>query len=794
MQDSNDLNIGVLGIEVYFPSTFVKQEDLEAANGVSKGKYTIGLGQEAMAFTGDHEDINSIALTVVHSLLEKYNIQPSQVGRLEIGTETLIDKSKSTKTVLMSLFEGFTDIEGATVINACYGGTAALLNALAWVESSCWDGRYAIVVAGDIAVYADGPARPTGGCGSVAMLVGRNAPLKIDMKTRTTFANHCWDFFKPNMDSEYPEVNGALSQTCYLQALDDCYTRFITKNQKFNNQSVSIGDLDYLLFHSPYNKLVQKSFGRLLYNDMLLGTLDSTPISKFLGVPREKTYEDKELETALKGLSASGYQSKVDISCKLGKQIGNTYTASVYMNLANLVSTLGTSLLNKKVILFSYGSGALASMFSVISRETGHSVFNLENIQKQLNVAQRLSEREKLSPEDLKAALKAREDSHGFIPFKPKFGVGKLFPGTYHLSEINTNYERMYVRKPLNETQEKGGSLFAETMVSAQQDEDSIIDEDDVGVDLDKMGIAPSFSSVNNISQKALLPRNETRIFASGRRNVKVVVTGISAAVPGRNNEVFPTDGSNNITKIIEGKSFITPIPDNVKDAMLEKHLFELVKNADGSMSKLPIDSYEKGINVSASLGKFSLTQYGVAESIVSTMDRAVQVAIACGLEALKDAQIVTGAGEGTTGWVLPEHLQASTGVVYATSFPALDTTIEEVSKYFKEKTIDGLELNKIVPLLRKRLINQLAHYQGNANSDALSKDTEEALLKLQEVLSEVANASGNVVNKPYEFDRKFLFRVLVLGNAQLAQIVKAKGPNMQTNAACAGKTFYFFQ
>jgi hydroxymethylglutaryl-CoA synthase len=164
MQDSNDLNIGVLGIEVYFPSTFVKQEDLEAANGVSKGKYTIGLGQEAMAFTGDHEDINSIALTVVHSLLEKYNIQPSQVGRLEIGTETLIDKSKSTKTVLMSLFEGFTDIEGATVINACYGGTAALLNALAWVESSCWDGRYAIVVAGDIAVYADGPARPTGGC------------------------------------------------------------------------------------------------------------------------------------------------------------------------------------------------------------------------------------------------------------------------------------------------------------------------------------------------------------------------------------------------------------------------------------------------------------------------------------------------------------------------------------------------------------------------------------------------------------------------------------------------------
>lgn len=79
------------------------------------------------------------------------------VGIVKVGTETLIDKSKSTKTVLMSLFEGTgnDDIEGVTSINACYGGTAALLNAVAWVESSGWDGRYAIVVAADIAVYAE---------------------------------------------------------------------------------------------------------------------------------------------------------------------------------------------------------------------------------------------------------------------------------------------------------------------------------------------------------------------------------------------------------------------------------------------------------------------------------------------------------------------------------------------------------------------------------------------------------------------------------------------------------------
>ena len=44
----------------------------------------------------------------------------------------------------------------------------------------CAVGRYALVVAGDIAVYATGSARPTGGAGSVAMLVGPSAPLVVE--------------------------------------------------------------------------------------------------------------------------------------------------------------------------------------------------------------------------------------------------------------------------------------------------------------------------------------------------------------------------------------------------------------------------------------------------------------------------------------------------------------------------------------------------------------------------------------------------------------------------------------
>ena len=41
-------------------------------------------------------------------------------------------------------------------------------------------GRYALVVASDIAVYPPGPARCTGGVGAVAMLIGENAPLTFE--------------------------------------------------------------------------------------------------------------------------------------------------------------------------------------------------------------------------------------------------------------------------------------------------------------------------------------------------------------------------------------------------------------------------------------------------------------------------------------------------------------------------------------------------------------------------------------------------------------------------------------
>lgn len=135
--------MGIIAMELYFPSQYVDQAELEQFDGVPAGKYTIGLGQARMGFCSDCEDINSLCLTVVQRLMERNGLSYDSVGRLEVGTETIIDKSKSVKTVIMQLFEdsGNTDVEGIDTTNACYGGTAALFNAVNWVESSSWDGE-----------------------------------------------------------------------------------------------------------------------------------------------------------------------------------------------------------------------------------------------------------------------------------------------------------------------------------------------------------------------------------------------------------------------------------------------------------------------------------------------------------------------------------------------------------------------------------------------------------------------------------------------------------------------------
>ncbi|CAL8077853.1 unnamed protein product [Orchesella dallaii] len=446
-------NVGIHAIEIYVPQRYVDQTELETFDGVSAGKYTIGLGQAKMGFCTDREDINSLCLTVVKNLMERHKIGYDQIGRVEVGTETILDKSKSVKTVLMQLFEqsGNCDIEGVDTTNACYGGTAALFNSISWLESSAWDGRYAIVVAGDIAVYATGAARPTGGAGAVAILLGAEAPLILERGLRASHSSHVYDFYKPDLESEYPRVDGKLSIQCYLSALDKCYQAFSNKALRNNSERITLESFDGVVFHSPYCKLVQKSLARLLLNDLII--LSNDELSKrypdLLSLKEtklENSYFDRDLETKLLANSKQLFESKTKASLLAANQVGNMYTASVYGGLVSyLISKQEHELRGNRICMFSYGSGLQASMFSFrVSGTSDKLSMLLEGLS---DVSDRLNNRVKVDPSDFAKTMMIREETHHKAPYVPVGSTDDMLDGTYYLESVDDMHRRQYCRK-----------------------------------------------------------------------------------------------------------------------------------------------------------------------------------------------------------------------------------------------------------------------------------------------------------------------------------------------------------
>nr|CAH8869614.1 unnamed protein product [Trichobilharzia regenti] len=496
-------DFGIIAMEVFFPRYFVSQHDLEVADECI-GKYTQGLSQTSLGFCSIQEDINSICLTVVSNLIKRVNIDLRKVGFLEVGTETVIDKSKSTKTLLMELFEtaGNFDVEGVDVKNACFGGTSALFSALNWLESSSCNGRLALVVAADIAVYGNKAARPTGGAGAVALLLGPNAPLVVDPGLRAIYMKHRYDFYKPNLSSEYPVVDGQFSMQCYREALEACYKLYKQKAaSKGLNGTVTSpwcenlpkvnNSVDYMCLHSPFTRLVQKAVGWLALVDVRMVCSEAGKITSNGSDNHQTSLKsnhlnsvDPDICTALKDYSATDekqcdipdrqldatcikateslYKRRVDPGLMFARNVGNMYTASLYSCLASLILNVPKAeLLGRRILMYSYGSGMASAMFSILvhpDRELSSvvdcSLSSLsegtgDSSQIKYAVHQRLfKERTQVSVLDFEHMLEERRISHNSVSFEPLFRPDGLFPDSYYLKRVDDRYRRFYDKFP----------------------------------------------------------------------------------------------------------------------------------------------------------------------------------------------------------------------------------------------------------------------------------------------------------------------------------------------------------
>jgi hydroxymethylglutaryl-CoA synthase len=185
---------------------------------------------------------------------------------------------------------------------------------------------------------------------------------------------------------------------------------------------------------------VQKSFARVAFQDYLRSDQSIEELNQYRDVPIADTYNDRALQKTLAGMVKTEYTDKVAPTELITKQCGNSYCGSLYAGLLSLVSNEADNLDGKRIMMFSYGSGLAASMFSL--KVNG----DVTAIRDTANVNERLASRTKISPEEFERSLEVRENTYTKYDFKPTADVQDMFKGTYYLKEIDSLERRYYSR------------------------------------------------------------------------------------------------------------------------------------------------------------------------------------------------------------------------------------------------------------------------------------------------------------------------------------------------------------
>ena len=413
---------GIHAIEMYVPRHAVAAATLERAHGVD-GKYTSGLMMTEFCGTGEDEDPVSIGLTVLARLMHRHGVRFEDVGMLYVGSESHFDRAKSIASTLMMLFNehGCDDIEGVDTYNACYGGTAALLNCVNWLQSDAWDGRWAIAIATDV---ADAPAgyRFMTGCSSVAMLVGVDAALVLE-RERASHMLDRWDFYKPwGWHEMAPVVDAPGSIDVYYECLDACQQQLLEKRGLPN----IIESADYCVFHLGSGpKFVKHAFERCVANAY---GFDEPP-----GGARTKSYDGVLSPERLMRL----FEEKVAPTLRLATRIGPQHTAATYTALTSLLvhAAARGGLVGKTINVFSYGSGAAATMFRLrVARVPGY-VADIDDV---------LDRRHYIDAASFDQIMDEYAETYARFDWTARVRNGPQPPGAYYLRGVDAYGRRSY--------------------------------------------------------------------------------------------------------------------------------------------------------------------------------------------------------------------------------------------------------------------------------------------------------------------------------------------------------------
>ena len=370
------MSFGIEAASYYVPSLYLKIKDLAEKRGIEPAKLEKGLGLHKMGFPDVHEDAATFAAEALLKLIKDYQINPKEISRIYLGTESAIDAAKPTASYAMQMIEKVLEAEfgercfkNCDVVDmtfACIGAVDALHNSLDFVRVN--PDKKAVVIASDYAKYElASSGEYTQGGGAVALLVSAKPDL-IEIENNWGVATESvFDFFKPrrhfkkedlkNAAESFPDkieiftdepvFDGQYSNQCYQDRIREAYQHY----EEVSGRAKPSENWKYLIFHLPY-----AFHGKRVFTEIY--SLES-------GLPYSNTEEQKAVAKSENYIEF--INNKIEKTQRASSEIGNMYTASIFMALLSGLQTSfneNEELAGEEIGFLGYGSGSKSKVFA----------------------------------------------------------------------------------------------------------------------------------------------------------------------------------------------------------------------------------------------------------------------------------------------------------------------------------------------------------------------------------------------------------------------------------------------
>lgn len=268
------------------------------------------------------EDPVTLAVDTAESILT--SADRAAIGLLIIGTETGLDQEKPLSSWVHHHLELSAHCRHFEIKFACYGSTAALHMAAAWLGSPAGRGRKALIINTDHSLVGFGqPYEPMAGAGAVAVLVSNEPRLVWFEPHSGIWTQNVTDVIRP---SPIVEILNEESIYSYLDALEGAYAHY---ESQLGSRIEFSEWFARSIYHVPFGGMAVRAHRSLL---MATGRYS-----------REAADEH--------------FRKHVHPSLIYTRRIGSCYGGSTFIALQGLLASDRSIADDARIAMFGFGSG-----------------------------------------------------------------------------------------------------------------------------------------------------------------------------------------------------------------------------------------------------------------------------------------------------------------------------------------------------------------------------------------------------------------------------------------------------